>query len=306
VSSVNSQFIITTSIVLIGYLIKRFNIINERDGEILTKLVLNVTLPALVISSASSLEFNPSLGLMPLIAVLYGLFMALLSLFLFKKQSGMSKGILSMLLPGFSVGLFAFPFVEGIWGKKALNYTAMFDMGNSLVTFVIIYFIAFYFSSENSRFDFRSITKKIFSSIPLIVYMLTLISSITGLRFPSIIVDISHAVGKANMPISMLALGIFLNFKMDSSNWRNIIKVLAARYLIGLTLGILQFHTLPLDLIIRKIILICLILPPPMSTLAFTVHFKYDKRFAGMTINVANIVSYVLMWIIFNIISSFQ
>jgi len=178
----------------------------------------------------------------------------------------------------------------------------MFDMGNSLVTFVIVYLIACYFSSENSGFDFKSVFKKISRSIPLIVYMVTLAASITGFRFPDIVINISQAVSKANLPLSLLTLGIFLNFKMESSNWHNAIKVLAARYLIGLALGMLQYFALPFNDMAREVILICLVLPPPISTMAFAVHFKFDKNFVGMVLNIANVISYLLMWVIFNAI----
>jgi len=163
--------------------------------------------------------------------------------------------------------------------------------------------MACYFSSEESGFDFKSVFKKISRSIPLIVYMITLAANISGLRFPDIIINISQAVSKANLPVSLLTVGIFLDFRMESSSWRNAIKVLAARYLMGLALGILQYFALPFNDIAREVILICLVLPPPMSTMAFVVHFKFDKNFVGMVMNISNIMSYLLMWVIFSVIT---
>lgn len=280
---------------------KKFNIITEKDGEVLAKLILNVTMPALIISSTSTINFNPSLGLLPLIAVSYGLLMAVIAIFLFRKYTGNTRGMLSMLMPGFSVALFGYPFVEGIIGNKALNYMAMFDMGNSLCTLVIAYLVACYFSSEVSDFTIKSILKQLLKSIPLIVYMIALIMSIVGFHFQGIILNIFQTVSKANMPLCFLAMGIYINFEMKECN-RNTVKILAVRYSVGLVIGLLLYYTLPLNAILREIILICLVMPPPISMLAFAVQFKFDKRFIGVLINIANIISYMLLWGIFNFI----
>jgi len=302
-SNVNSHFLISTLIILIGFIIKKFKIISEKDGEILAKLILNVTMPAAVISSISTLEFDATFGLMPIIAISFGLLMTVFAIFLFRKETGASRGMLSMLLPGLSVALFAFPFVEAIMGAKGLTYVAMFDAGNGLASLGMAYSLGLYFSGSNSRLDVKSTIKQIFKSVPLIVYLTTLLVSIAGLHFPDIILKISQNIGKANTPLSLITLGVFFNLKIEEGNWRNILRVLSARYLIGLTVGTILYFTLPVEAMIRQIIMICLVVPPPMSALAFTVKFNYDKKFVGMLINIANLVSYLLMWGLFNILS---
>lgn len=111
-SSVNSHFLISTLIILIGFIIKKYKIISEKDGEALSKVILNVTMPAAVISSTSTLEFDLTFGLMPLVAILYGILMTISAIVLFRKETSDNRGMMSMLLPGLSVALFAFPFIE--------------------------------------------------------------------------------------------------------------------------------------------------------------------------------------------------
>ena len=40
-----------------------------------------------------------------------------------------------MIVPGFNIGLFAYPLVEGIWGQEGIKYFGMFDMGNAFIVF---------------------------------------------------------------------------------------------------------------------------------------------------------------------------
>ncbi|KUO74098.1 MAG: hypothetical protein APF77_00705 [Clostridia bacterium BRH_c25] len=301
--NINSQFIMSTLIIVLGYIIKKYNIITEKDGEALTKIILNVTLPAMVINSTSTLNFDLSLGLMPLFAISYGLIITIFAIFFFRKQNRIDRGMFSMLMPGFSVGLFAYPFVEAILDSKALNYTAMFDIGNSFTVFVMAYSLGSFFSSESFSLDFKSIFRPLTRSIPLNVYSITLILSIARLHYPAPLMNIAQTVSKANMPLSFLVMGIFLSFRIESRHWVNIFKVLGARYLIGITVSLLLYFTLPFNEVLRKIILICFVLPPPITMMAFAVKFNYNKQFVGMLINMANVMSYILLWMIFNIVS---
>lgn len=300
---VNGIFAISTCIILLGYIIKKFGIITEKDGEVLTKVILNITLPALVINSTRTLQFDLSLGLMPIFAISYGLMISIFALFFFRKQDRTDRGMLSMLMPGFSVGLFAYPFVEAIFGSKALNYAAMFDMGNSFTVFVLAFSLGSFFASDEFHLDLKTVLRPLTRSIPLIVYMITLAISVAGLHYPAPIMEIAQTVSKANMPLSFLVMGIFLNINMEKSHWLNIFKVLGARYLIGIITGLLLYFVSPFNEMLRNIILICLVLPPPITMMAFTVKFRFNVRFVGMLINLANIISYILMWVIFSIIT---
>ncbi|MGI6561721.1 MAG: hypothetical protein ACOX3Q_04040 [Clostridia bacterium] len=82
--------------------------------------------------------------------------------------------MLIYLLPGFNIGLFAYPLVEAIWGQEGLKHFGMFDMGNAIVLFGLCYILAGHFSSEEEKADFKSIAKKLIKSVPLVSYVLTL------------------------------------------------------------------------------------------------------------------------------------
>ena len=119
-------------------------------------------------------------------------------------------------------------------GSRCVRYFAMFDMGNAIILFGACYSLAAIFSTdEKNKIDVKYITKKLTHSIPLIVYMLTLAINLAGLKFPAIIIDVSSILSRANMPLSFLLLGIVMDFSLDKSQWKMVIKVLSIRYGIG-------------------------------------------------------------------------
>lgn len=300
-ANVNYQFFLSMLIIALGYISKRFKLVSEKDGEGIAKIIFNFTLPALVITTFSTIQVDFSLIMMPVINVIFGGFMAILAIFVFKNEKRKDRGMMSMLMQGFNIGLFAYPLVEAIWGQKGLKYFAMFDMGNAILVFGINYLFACYFASDEGTVDFKSVLHKVSRSIPLLAYMITLAVNLSGFHFPTVVLDISKIVTKANMPLSLLLLGIYLSFSLEKSYWKNMARILVFRYGIGLAVGITLYFLMPFDQYFRSSVLIGLVLPITATVLPYTAQFGYNHKFVGTTTNVSIVISFILMWVIFGL-----
>ncbi len=301
-TNVNYIFLLSLTVIIIGYVLKKLNIISEKNGETIAKVVFNVTLPALILSVVGSIEITFSLGLITLISVLYCIPIILLAFFLFKKYPNEIKGLTFMAVIGFNVGHFAYPLIEGIWGDEGLKYIAMFDIGNAIVIFVIVYILGLIFSPKNDFHDKKELTKtivkKLLKSAPLMSYFIAIILNLLNIILPLFLIDLLDVLSRANMALTLLLLGIFLNFKFERTQWKNILKVLIIRYSFGLAIGLTLFFTLPFDQLYRGILAIALILPIGLAIIPFAVEFDYtEKRFAGTSANLTIIISFILVWI---------
>jgi predicted permease len=298
----NQQFLVSTLVIALGWVVKRF-LIDERGAQALVRLVFNVTLPALVIATFDKASLEPSLALLPVIAVAYGLLMAGLgTLALFRTRPRKERGQLSMLLPGFNIGLFAYPLVEASLGTGALKYLAMFDVGVAFVTFGVAYAIASHFSREGKRLDLARAGRQLVQSVPFVVYLLAVLLRVAGIHLPALLLDVSGVLARANMPLSLLVLGMYLGYDTRPGQWKEIGSVLGTRYLLGLAAGVALFLLLPFDATFRTIVLVCLVLPPPLIDISYAVQFGYDVRFVGLLLNVANLASYFLLWALFSVL----
>ncbi|MFT8316223.1 MAG: AEC family transporter [Clostridium sp.] len=297
-NSINSQFLISMLIIVLGYLCKRLNIVKEEDGEGLARIVINVTLPCLIINTFSTLKVEPSLVKLTFINMLYGFSMTGIGLYVFRKKKRRIKGVLLMLLPAFNIGLFAYPLVQAIWGHEGVKYFGMFDLGNSFIIFGLCYIIASYFSDEAGKLDIKETAGKVFKSIPLVTYIIAVVINILGLHLPKMAIDFSSAISKANMPMSLLLLGIYLSFKFDLRQFKDIASVLALRYIIGFTVGILFFILSPFDKMSKYTLLIGFILPTASAIIPFSIEFNYDQKFIGILSNMTILISFVLVWLI--------
>lgn len=207
-----------------------------------------------------------------------------------------------MMSVGFNIGLFAYPMIKGIWGIEGFEYVVMFDLGNGFVVFVYSYTMGFLHSPKikpvQEKLEAKNIVKNILKSAPLLTLIVALGINLSGFRFPPFIIDILELLSNANTPLTLLILGIFININFDKSHWKMIILVLLIRYGFGLAFGTVLVFFLPFGTFINTAIFVALILPIGMTTIPFSVEFGYNEQVTSTTVNLTNIISFFLMWLI--------
>jgi len=82
----NYQFLLSLLIIALGYFIKRFNIVKAEDSGVISSIILNITLPALVVKTFSTVEVDFALGILPLINIAYGAMMVFVALLAFRNE----------------------------------------------------------------------------------------------------------------------------------------------------------------------------------------------------------------------------
>ena len=90
--SFNSQFLSSVLIIALGYFLKRCSIIKEKDGEGLARIIFNITLPSLIVSTFHNVTLDGSLMLLVVIGFLYGVMAAFLAISLSAKKTVRRKG----------------------------------------------------------------------------------------------------------------------------------------------------------------------------------------------------------------------
>jgi len=298
----NYVFFLSLTIIFIGFIIKKLGILTTQDGKIIAKLVLNVTLPALVLDVFSNIEIYPTLVLLPFLAFGYSLLVATFTYLFYRGCKNRYKGLLMMCSVGFNIGLFAYPLIRGIWGEVGMEYIIMFDLGNSFVVFILGYTLGSLYSPKikphSEKLNIKAIMKRVFSSVPLIILFLALIINLSGLILPLFLTDLLDILSRANMALTLLVLGIFVDFQFDKSYWKYVVRVLLTRYGFGLLIGFILLFVLPFGLEFNALILVGLVLPIGMSAIPFSVELGYDEKLTSMMVNLTNIISFGFIWVI--------
>jgi predicted permease len=293
----NNVFIITLAFILVGFLLKKYNYISEKEGKTISKFLMHTTFPALMIISTARVKLDNSLLLIPLFCIGFCAIMVAIAWFWFAKYPDDLRGVLTMGAGGLNVGLFGFPIIEGLFGKEALVYAVMFDIGNTIIIFGLVYPIGSYFSSNHKGLpEWKQLFKKIFTLPPVLGMIIGLLINVSSVEMPTLFFDFLEILAKANKPLVLLLMGIYLSFELDKKQMFAISKVLFIRYSIGLLLVFVLYYTLPHDVDLYRVLVICVVLPLGMTILPFSDELNYDSRIAGTLINILLLISFVLMW----------
>jgi len=293
----NSVFLITLGIATMGYLIKRFDFVTENDGKSISKFLMHTTFPALMIVSTLRIKFEPTLFLIPFICIALGVTMTAIGWFWFAKYPNPIRGVLTMACGGLNVGLFAFPIIEGIWGREGLVYVAMFDIGNTVITFGLVYSVGSYFAVKGEEtVRVRKVLKKIMQLPPLHGMVIGLTVNALKIELPAVAYDFLDVLAKANKPLVLLLMGIYMSFSLERSQVWAIVKVLTIRYSCGVIGVFLLYAFMPTPSLYRNVLIVCVVLPIGMTILPFADELNYNSRIAGVLVNISLLISFLLMW----------
>ncbi|MCU0467166.1 MAG: AEC family transporter [Arcicella sp.] len=296
----NTAFVTALSIILLGYLLKQKNIVSEKEGTVVSKLLMHSTFPALIFITMVRVKIELNLLFLPFIAFCFSVLTMYSARYVFKNQVKQLKALLIMGCGGFNLGLFAYPLIDGIWGPAGMVYAAMFDSGNSFAVFGLVYGTGVFMSEGNAEISKRENIKKAFIKIitllPFQAILLGIFVNLSEIQLPDEVLYILDVLAKGNKVIVLLIMGIYLNFSIPKEIFKKSINVLLIRYFWGLLLGFIFLYYLPVEQLYRNVLLIILIVPVGMTLLPFSDELGYDTKTAGVLVNLSMLISFVLMW----------
>ncbi|PTH32284.1 malonate transporter [Staphylococcus agnetis] len=270
------RFIMILLLIALGYILKRIGYVKGSEAKVMTTIVLNVTLPAVVIVNLNGATLTPSLSLLPILMILYGIITKLIVIILFIKYNNEVRGTVAMLIASLNIGIFAYPLVEQMWPKYGLLYFGMADIGGAILMFGVTYIIAGYFKNAESTLNIKTIVLKCLSSIPLMTYIVMISLCLLTIKIQPIIIDFFDLLGKANLPLSMMLLGVLLDFKIERRYLPLTFKYVGIHYGLGLLFGSLVYFFLPVsDDMIKTTLILIWLLPVGVATLSYAVQFQY-------------------------------
>ncbi len=298
----NSPNIVFGSALLIiafGYVLKSAGFIKEKEAKHVSKFLMHTTFPALVISTMTRVNMSGELFWLPTIALFFGMLCSFVGYHLFKNNQSGNRTILTMGCSGFNLGLFAFPMIEGIWGWKGLAYAAMFDIGNSMVNFMVTYGMGTYLvAGNNAKLPIFNILKKIFLLPPFQGMIIGLGINLLNIPIPELFMGIIDTIAKGNKPLVLLLMGIYFSVRLPKKSILDVFKVLSLRYALGFAVGFGFYFFSPFDQHFRNMLLICIILPAGMTLITYSEQLNLNSNIAAALVNFSMLISFAIMWIL--------
>lgn len=277
-------------IFLSGNILKRIGIFKKEDADLFLKIVFYAAAPSLVIVSVSSLALEFAFIYLPVIAMLIILCTSVLA-----RATGRKLGLERPTLGVFLVGSmimnthFILPFVIAVYGKDGMARYSLFDLGNALVVFTFVYYVACKYGTNG--YDPKSISRKLFFSPLLWALMIGITLNAYNIRMPGVADDFFQLLGNMVTPLVMLALGIY--FSLNIKHAAPAACVLLIRMFFGFILGLIFSQVFGLEGLTRTIVLLSSAAPVGYNTLTFSSLENLDKEFAAEIISLSILLGFV-------------
>lgn len=291
------------AIICIGYIFKRIGIFNDEDYRIVSKIVINLTLPAAVINSFADFKMDYSLLEVLVIGFLGNVVMVIIALMLTRRETAAAKLFYIFSMSGYNIGCFTLPFVQSFLGAFGVIVICIFDMGNAIMCTGLTYaFSASCIGSADGRREplcIRNILDKILRSVPFMVYFVMLLLVELDIKLPAAFYTLTHSIGGANAFLSMLMIGMMFEIKMDKRSLSYIGEILGGRCAVGIALSAFFFFHGPFTSEINKVLAAAFLAPSTAVGPIYLEKLGGNVALAGFANSASIIVSVITLTVFF-------
>ncbi|WP_019394241.1 AEC family transporter [Priestia filamentosa] len=196
------------SMAAIGYVARKINILDANANEVITQLLLYITLPALILYSMN-VPFSYSMGkelLILFISSLYVLLSACVIARLMRKRSKIAsqrKNVFEALIIFGNQGFIGYTICYILFSEKGIIYATMFNFAYLLL---IWSYGIYLFLRSTSSFPW----KQVFFNPGILSTIAGLLIFLLPIGFPQFVSDILNTIGKMTIPLSMILIGSLL------------------------------------------------------------------------------------------------
>jgi len=192
----------------LGYISVKTKIATQKFGTQLSRLILDITLPCLIIASVAAMPSDTNKNdvlLMFIIAVLFYVIMPFVAYFIarilvVKKEE---RNLYIYMTIWSNVGFMGFPVIASIFGEGAIFYATIFNLVFGISNFTLGIMLM---SGEGKK----ALNLKNFLSPGMISSLVAIALFATNFKLPDILNNTMKTVGNTTTPLAMIVIGIAL------------------------------------------------------------------------------------------------
>ncbi|OAA91578.1 AEC family transporter [Clostridium ljungdahlii] len=295
-NTVITQIISLFLVALVGFYGGKRNIIDENLSNGLSKLLVEITTPFLVISSFS-ISYGSNVANNIIRTFIYSFIIFILTPLLVKPLligvDKNKKNVLEFAMVFSNCGFMGFPVAQSIFGNEGVVYAAIFNMVFNI--FVWTYGVMLF----NNTSSFKEVIKSL-KNPGIVSAVIGLLIMVFSIKIPPIFMSTMKMVGSLTTPISMLIIGSLLSrselskiIKDKSMYYGSLIKLIlipAALYVVSI---LFKEHSMVL-----KTLILMQAMPAGAFTTIFAENFNKNKEYSAFIVSFSSLLSIVTIPIV--------
>jgi malate permease and related proteins len=286
----------------IGYILAGKGWFNEDTSKLFSKIVVNIALPALMISSLMGTFTRESLAqaglglLIPFMSIVVSYLASVIIAKLIKIKPE-RKGTFQCMFFLSNTLFIGLPLNLALFGETSVPYVLYYYFSNSVIFWTLgVYLIRKDSGLNNSKIFSLDTLKKIFTP-PLMGFITATILIMLGIQFPSFIMDSCKYIGNLTTPLSMFFIGIVIksinlkNLKFD----KDMLWVIVGRFVAAPLITYILSEVFSVPSLMKSVFVIQAALPVMANTAIITREYNADYEYAAVMIALTTISSLVFI-----------
>lgn len=288
-------------IIVVGYLARKYNILSKESVLGISKFVLCIALPSLILVSSTSQKFSvDDINLIYLLvtsSIIYyilSIIISILTPYLIRSNPH-EIGIHRFILVFPSAVFFAFPLVEIIFGKSGIFYAAIFNLPYFLLTFSLGIWLMT--SSLKKQSTQKTFNPRKLVNFAFLATILGLLLYFTSVAIPEPFHGTLEFLGKMATPLALIATGGFLYEVKILSVFKNVhhyfISLFRLIILPLIVFAVLKFLISDIPDVVLAIAVIIASMPAAVQTVIIASEYKANPEVAAEIILITTILAAV-------------
>ena len=283
-------------VIILGYALKRAGFFGKKDHQIVSRIVLNITLPCAFVQGFDGFERDTSMFLLALVGLLCALLPVFYMYFTSFGKDKMLRAYRMINISGYNIGCFSLPLVEVFFGSAGVVTSCMFDAGNAVMMTVGAYAVtSALLQTGGKKEGAKDIALKFLKSIPFDTYVVLFTLMALNIPIPQFAFTLTKPMGQANGFLSMLMIGLMFEPAGDRALIRETARQMAHRYAFAAVTAAACYFLLPYDLVIRQTAAVLCFAPVGSLAPINTGRCGGDTALASFTNSVSIAISLVCM-----------
>ena len=209
---------------LVGYLLKRYELVEAYSFRSFNTLIIYVALPALTLQYIPNIEINTDL-ILPILMPWLNILLSWMLFAYLGRKLGWGRAITGaiILLTGFgNTSFVGIPIIQALYGKAGIETVIMIDQPGGFVALSTLGILIANIYSDKQQLTASGIFKNILMFPPFIAFVLGFVLNVTQVNIPAEINTIFSTLGALVVPLALISVGMQLRLDFKSIYWKYI------------------------------------------------------------------------------------
>lgn len=283
------------AIFLISALLRSSGVLTKVHAEQLSTVVFSVSLPATILISLNQIALDAAAWKMPLAACLVTLSLLASSWLLGRllQLSRPAQGGFLVATGCINSVYFSYPVTLATFGEDGLAQAVLFDLGQTSLTFTVIYGLALWYGTRPSTA--RPPVVRFLSAPPLWALCLILTLKAIGLSLPPWLTFLLTPIHLTTTPLASVVLGLSISLAAVRSQFSLAMLGVIVRMGGGLLFGLVAVFVLGLTELQRVIVILIAAMPSAVNAVIYAAEADLDQDLVASIVAISICIGFAIL-----------